>query len=101
MFNEARREAAVDTDLIPYWIYEGSVRVERSVPMLPFSREVTRIAWLKRSLTVYRPAFGKTRQDDLLEYIQICFGVGKGVGDQIEKASWRERGGRKERITGV
>jgi hypothetical protein len=70
MFEQARSEAPVDTDLIPYWIYEGSVRVERRVPMLPFSREVTRLAWLKRSLTVYRLAFGQPRQDDLLEYLQ-------------------------------
>ena len=49
MFESARSEAAVDTDLIPYWIYEGSVMVERRVPMLPFSREVTRLAWLGSS----------------------------------------------------
>lgn len=70
MFEHARSEAVVDTDLIPYWIYEGSVRVERRVPILPFSREVTRLAWLKRSLTVYRLAFGQPRQDDLLNYLQ-------------------------------
>lgn len=76
MFEQARSEAAVDTDLIPYWIYEGSVRVERRVPMLPFSREVTRLAWLKRSLTVYRLAFGQPRQDDLLDYLQSLAGDG-------------------------
>lgn len=66
MCEQARSEAVVGTDLIPYWIYEGSVRVERRVPILPFSREVTRLAWLKRSLTVYRLAFGQLWQDDLL-----------------------------------
>lgn len=76
MFEQARLEAATDTDLIPYWIYEGSVRVERRVPMLPFSREVTRLAWLKRSLTVYRLAFGQPRQDDLLDYLQTLAAVG-------------------------
>jgi hypothetical protein len=76
MFERARAEATVDSDLIPYWIYEGSVRVERRVPMLPFSREVTRLAWLKRSLTVYRLAFGQPRQDDLLEYLQKLIGAG-------------------------
>lgn len=76
MFERARSEAAVDSDLIPYWIYEGSVRVERRVPMLPFSREVTRLAWLKRSLTVYRLVFGQPRQDDLLEYLQNLVGAG-------------------------
>ena len=70
MFKRARSEATIDTGLIPYWIYEGSVRVERRVPMLPFSREVTRLAWLKRSLTVYRLAFGQPRQDDIVDYLQ-------------------------------
>jgi hypothetical protein len=80
MFEQARSEADADTDLIPYWIYEGPVRVERRVPMLPFSREVTRLAWLKRSLTVYRLAFGQPRQDDLLEYLStIATHAGQGV----------------------
>jgi len=43
---------------------------------LPFSREVTRLAWLKRSLTVYRLAFGQPRQDDLLDYLQSLAGDG-------------------------
>ena len=81
MFEQARSEAASSTDLIPYWIYEGSVRVERRVPILPFSREVTRLAWLKRSLTVYRLAFGQPRQDDLLEYLQALVGSGMEAGD--------------------
>jgi len=76
MFERARSEAPVDTDLIPYWIYEGSVRVERRVPMLPFSREITRLAWLKRSLTVYRLAFGQPRQDDLLDFLRTLVGTG-------------------------
>lgn len=79
MFDRARSEAAVETDLIPYWIYEGSVRVERRVPMLPYSREVTRLAWLKRSLTVYRLAFGQPRQDDLLDYLQTLSGAGVDI----------------------
>lgn len=44
--------------------------------MLPFSREVTRLAWLKRSLTVYRLVFGQPPQDDLLEYLQNLVGAG-------------------------
>ncbi|SEL29046.1 helicase-related protein [Halomonas daqiaonensis] len=70
MFDQARAESDTDTGLVPYWVYEGPVKVERRVPMLPFSREVTRLGWLKRSLTVYRLAFGQPRQDDLLEYLQ-------------------------------
>lgn len=84
MFEQARSEATVDTDLIPYWIYEGSVRVERRVPMLPFSREVTRLSWLKRSLTVYRLAFGQPRQDDLLDYLQTLAGAGMNAAELAE-----------------
>lgn len=69
MFEAARADTESDSDLIPYWIYEGPVKVERRVPMLPFSREVRKLDWLKRSLTVYRLAFGQPRQEDLLEHL--------------------------------
>lgn len=49
MFSAARAAATVDTDLVPYWLCEGSVKVERRVPLLPFSREVKRLQWLKRT----------------------------------------------------
>lgn len=69
MFASARAAATADTDLAPYWLCEGPVKVERRVPILPFSREAQRLDWLKRSLTVYRLAFGQPRQDDLLGYL--------------------------------
>jgi hypothetical protein len=69
MFAAARAATGSDTDLAPYWLCEGPVKVERRVPILPFSREILRLEWLKRSLTVYRLAFGQPRQDDLLRYL--------------------------------
>jgi hypothetical protein len=75
MFDTARAQTADDSDLIPYWIYEGPVKVERRVPMLPLSREVQRLEWLKRSLTVYRLAFGQPRQEDLLAYLNSLLGT--------------------------
>lgn len=84
MFDAARAETEVDTDLIPYWIYEGPVKVERRVPMLPFSREVRRLEWLKRSLTVYRLAFGQPRQEDLLEYLHSLLGADTAAEDLID-----------------
>nr|WP_315050410.1 helicase-related protein [uncultured Brevundimonas sp.] len=69
MFASARAATDADTDLAPYWLCEGPVKVERRVPILPFSRETQRLEWLKRSLTVYRLAFGQPRQDDLLGYL--------------------------------
>lgn len=70
MFAAAREKAIVDNDLVPYWIYDGPIKVERRVPMLPYSREIARLKWLKKSVAVYRLAFGQPRQDDLMEYLR-------------------------------
>lgn len=63
--------AADSTQLRPYWIYEveGGAKIERRVPVLPFSREVAQLARLKRELTLYRLAFGQPRQEDLLQLL--------------------------------
>ena len=74
MFEMARQDATAQTGLEPHWIYEGPTKVERRVLMLPYSREVGRLQWLKTSLAVYRLAFGQPRQDDLLAYLQGLHG---------------------------
>jgi hypothetical protein len=72
LFRRAADERPEDVDdLVPYWVYdEGDVRVERRVPMLPFSRETSRLGRLKSSLAVYRMVFGQPRQEDLLAYLR-------------------------------
>jgi hypothetical protein len=57
-------------DIQPFWVYEGSARIERHVPLLPLSREVEQLARLRRSLAVYRLVFGQPRQDDLVDYMR-------------------------------
>ena len=84
MFDTARTQADVHTDLVPYWVYEGPVKVERRVLMLPFSREIKRLEWLKRSLTVYRLAFGQPRQDDLLAYLHSLAGKEMTTEDLVD-----------------
>ncbi len=69
MFSAARAASSTDSGLIPYWICDGPVKVERRVPLLPYSQEVARLKWLKRSVAIYRLAFGQPRQDDLLAYL--------------------------------
>ncbi len=69
LFRHAGTMSPRDNDLVPYWIYDGPVKVERRVPLLPYSRETTRLKWLKKSVAVYRLAFGQPRQDDLLAYL--------------------------------
>ena len=74
MFHAASEAVAADSahhgGLVPFWMYDGPYRVERRVPLLPFSQEVSRLKWLKKSLAVYRLAFGQPRQDDFLKYLQ-------------------------------
>jgi hypothetical protein len=59
------------SDLVPYWLYEtdGGARIERRIPLIPFSREVEQLARLKRGLALYRLVFGQPRQEDLLTYL--------------------------------
>ncbi len=84
MFAAARRATPSRSELVPYWIYEGPAKIERRVPMLPFSRETTRLAWLKRSLAIYRLAFGQPRQDDLLAHLTRLIGEGVDPRDLEE-----------------
>ena len=56
-----------NSDLIPYWIFEeGSARIERRIPLLPYSKEVGKLKRLKQGLALYRMVFGQPRQEDLL-----------------------------------
>lgn len=75
----AARVSDTAGDLIPYWIYEGespdAVRVERRVPLLTMSREVSQLRRLKRGLALYRLAFGQPRQEEMLEYLQAHEGA--------------------------
>lgn len=65
---EAR--APGEDDVVPYWVFtQGGARIERHVPAIPLSREVARLARLKRSLALYRMIFGQPRQEDLMAYL--------------------------------
>jgi hypothetical protein len=71
LFAQAVKERSPElSDLVPYWIFEGPHKLERHVPLLPFSRDHDRFAQLKHSLALYRLVFGQPRQEDLLRYLQ-------------------------------
>jgi hypothetical protein len=83
---EQRSEAF--SELVPYWILpaEGGARIERHVPALPLSRDVERADALRKTLTVYRMAFGQNRQDDIVAYLLSRF-----PSEEIEELSKRLR----------
>ena len=74
MFEEAARiEKEVGTsDLIPYWGLRETadmVKIERIVPMYPFSRDGLAYERLIKILSLYRLTLGQARQEELLEYL--------------------------------
>jgi hypothetical protein len=72
LFEAGRRDRPPgETDLVPYWLYplEDGAVIRRHVPVLPLSQEVERFEALRRSLAVYRLAFGQSRQEDLVAYL--------------------------------
>jgi hypothetical protein len=73
LFEAARSSRPAEhSDLVPFWVYttEGGATIERHLPLIPLSRDAERAEVLRRSLAVYRMAFGQSRQDDLVKYLQ-------------------------------
>lgn len=55
-----------ESDLVPHWIAPGAVKVQRRVPMLPYTSEVEGFRRLKRQLAAYRVVFGQPRQEEMM-----------------------------------
>ncbi len=73
LFESARRgRRSEQSDLVPFWVYttDEGAHIERHLPMIPLSKDVEHAKALQRSLAVYRMAFGQSRQDDLVKYLQ-------------------------------
>ena len=71
MFRYAERDArnSKESHLVPHWIAHGECKVERVVPLLPFSKEISQFDRLKRQLVAYRVVFGQPRQEELLNLL--------------------------------
>lgn len=74
LFEEAKLMERSDksSDLIPYWGLketEDMIRIERIVPMYPFSRDQEAYKRLIKILSLYRLTLGQARQEELLTYL--------------------------------
>ncbi|MDZ7788901.1 MAG: helicase-related protein [Xanthomonadales bacterium] len=71
IFQHANEDARAkkQNDLIPHWLAPGAFTIERSVPLLPYTREVEAFKRLKRQLAAYRVVFGQPRQEELLNLL--------------------------------
>ncbi|GGH40122.1 Helicase conserved C-terminal domain-containing protein [Cribrihabitans marinus] len=70
MFHTAHDQAVRPGDMEPFWLLDGPTGIERFALSLPYSRETALLGWLKRSVALYRLAFGQPRQDDLISFLE-------------------------------
>lgn len=63
-----------ESDLIPYWClpddFPFTRKIERIVPMYPYSQDKVRYEYLMEVLSVYRLTLGQPRQEELMEAIK-------------------------------
>lgn len=74
MFDKASKleKSSGSSDLIPFWglrVSENMVKIERIVPMYPYSRDGLAYERLIKILSLYRLTLGQARQEELLEYL--------------------------------
>ena len=74
MFEEAAKQEKTEgsSDLIPFWGLKASkdmVKIERIVPMYPFSVDEYNYERLIKILSLYRLTLGQARQEELLNYL--------------------------------
>lgn len=60
-----------DPELVPYWCLpeDAAVKIERIVPMYPYSKDRAVYDRLLKILSLYRVTMGQARQEELLEYL--------------------------------
>lgn len=86
MLDEAYRVENTDgsSELIPYWGLretDDMLKIERIVPMYPFSRDGMAYERLIKILSLYRLTLGQVRQEELMEYLL----AGNANPDKLKK----------------
>ena len=68
--DRAEREQRGKCELVPYWHVDAEhFKIERIIPMYPFSRDHGKLAAILKTLAIYRLAFGQPRQVELIEHL--------------------------------
>ena len=69
------RQKTGKSELVPYWHIDAdpdggeSVKIERVIPLYPFSIDRSRLLHILRTLAIYRLAFGQPRQAELVDHL--------------------------------
>jgi hypothetical protein len=80
MFGTAPSESE---GLGPYWVLNGSTRIERHAMALPMSRDAQRLEDLRSLLGIYRLAFGQPRQEELLAALKRVPLIAERAGELL------------------
>lgn len=57
-------------ELVPYWYVDADhFKIERIIPLYPFSRDHGKLAAILKTLAIYRLAFGQPRQVELIDHL--------------------------------
>lgn len=78
MFQSASSQSQDDGGVTPYWVYNApgtTARIERYVPALPFSSDVTKLEKLLRDVATYRLSLGQPRQEELLKLLEARISI--------------------------
>ncbi|MCB0532015.1 MAG: helicase [Saprospiraceae bacterium] len=72
LYEEARKIEGKNRkkcDLVPFWHVEPAhdLKIQRIVPLYPFSKDIDKFLRLSEVLTYYRLTFGQPRQEELVE----------------------------------
>ena len=65
------RQKAGKCELVPFWHVEADddLKIERVIPLYPFSIDRSRLTHILKTLAIYRLAFGQPRQAELVEHL--------------------------------
>ena len=69
------RQKSGKSELVPYWHIDAdaeagdSVKIERIIPLYPFSIDRSRLLHILKTLAIYRLAFGQPRQAELVDHL--------------------------------
>lgn len=85
LFKHAEKEkeqAKFSCDLVPFWHTEtlNDIKIERFVPLYPFSSDKVKFSNLIKILTFYRLTFGQPRQEELIDALHEY-----GANDELIK----------------
>lgn len=86
-YSEKEKEnAKFPCDLVPFWHTESlsDIKIERFVPLYPYSRDIEKFNNLIKILSFYRLTFGQPRQEELVESL-IDFGFSQEDIERLDE----------------